>query len=34
MIFWLVAAALAALVAAGLVLPALRGRAEAASRAE
>ena len=34
MIFWLVAAALAALVAAGLVLPALRGRAQAASRAE
>ena len=34
MIFWLVAAALAVLVAAGLVLPALRGRAQVASRAE
>jgi cytochrome c-type biogenesis protein CcmH len=34
MIFWLAAAALAALVTAGLVLPALRVRAQSASRAE
>ena len=34
MVFWLAAAALAILVAAGLVVPALRVRAQEASRAE